>query len=96
MPGLFARVQIVIERRDNAVLIPEAAVFSDGAKRYVYRVVDGRAVQTEIEMGQRRPGQVEILRGLAPDAVVVTAGHQQIKNGSRVEVIKPEKPGKGA
>lgn len=96
MPGLFARVQIVIERRENAVLIPESAVFAEGEKRYVYRVVDGRAVQTQIEMGQRRPGEVEILSGLAPDAVVVTAGHQQIKNGSRVEVVKPEKPGKGA
>lgn len=91
MPGLFARVQIVIERRENAVLIPESAVFADGEKRYVYRVVEGRAVQTEIEMGQRRPGQVEILSGLDRDAVVVTAGHQQIKNGGRVEVVKPDK-----
>jgi membrane fusion protein, multidrug efflux system len=86
-PGLFARLQIVIERRDNAILIPESAVFADGQARYVYRVLDGRAVQTKVELGQRRPGQVEITSGLDRDAVVVTAGHQQIRNGSRVTVV---------
>jgi membrane fusion protein (multidrug efflux system) len=89
-PGLFARVQIVVDKRDNAVLIPESAVFADGQSQYVYRVVDGRAVQTKIELGQRRPGQVEVRRGLARDAVVITAGHQQIRNGSRVTIVKAE------
>ncbi len=97
LPGLFARVQIVIERRENSVLVPESAVFAEGQKHYVYRVVEGRAVQTEIELGQRRPGQVEIRSGLDADSVVVTAGHQQIKNGSRVEIVKRDtSTGKGA
>lgn len=92
-PGLFARVQIVIERRDNAILIPESAVFADGQARYVYRVLDGRVVQTKVELGQRRPGQVEITGGLDRDAVVVTAGHQQIRNGSRVTVVVADAKG---
>lgn len=89
-PGLFARVRIVVGRRDNAMLIPESAVFADGQTRYVYRVVDGRAVQTKVDLGQRRPGQVEVRSGLDPGAVVVTAGHQQIRNGSRVTVVDAE------
>jgi membrane fusion protein (multidrug efflux system) len=87
-PGLFARVQIVIERRNNSVLVPESAVFTEDRKRLVYRVVEGRAVLTEIKLGQRRPGQVEVLSGLGPDDTVVTAGHQQIRDGTRVEVVK--------
>ncbi|TVO71216.1 efflux RND transporter periplasmic adaptor subunit [Sedimenticola selenatireducens] len=88
-PGLFARVQIVVERRENALLIPEPAVFADGQARYVYRIVDGRAVQTEIELGQRQPGFVEVRSGVDRDTVVVTAGHQQIRDGSRVTIVKP-------
>src|SRR5690606_36655942 len=80
-PGLFARVQVVVERRDDAVLIPESAVFAEGQSHYVYRVVDGRAVLTKVELGQRRPGQVEVRRGLDAGTVVVTAGHQQFRNG---------------
>jgi membrane fusion protein (multidrug efflux system) len=88
-PGQFARVQIVVDRRENALLIPESAVFSEGQKRYVFRVVDGRVKLTEITLGQRRPGQVEVRDGLDSDTVVVTAGHQQVRDGSRVTVVKP-------
>jgi len=88
-PGLFARVQIVIERRENAVLVPESAVFSRGHERLVYRVVDGRAVLTKIELGQRRPGEVEVTDGLGHDAMVVTAGHQKLRDGARVEIVDP-------
>jgi membrane fusion protein (multidrug efflux system) len=87
-PGLFARVQIVVERRENAVLVPESAVFAEGQRRLVYRVVDGRAALTEIALGHRRPGQVEVLQGLAAGDMVITAGHQQIRDGTRVEVVK--------
>jgi len=87
-PGLFARVQIVVERRENAVLVPESAVFSRGQERLVYRVVDGHAVLTRVELGQRRPGQVEVIAGLGHEAVVVTAGQQQVRDGARVEIAE--------
>jgi membrane fusion protein (multidrug efflux system) len=88
-PGLFARVQIEVDRRENAILIPESAIFADGQARYVYRVVEDRAVQTEVELGQRRPGEVEVRAGLDPEAIVITAGHQQIRDGARVTAAKP-------
>jgi membrane fusion protein, multidrug efflux system len=88
-PGLFARVEIILGRRDNAVLVPESAIFADGQKHYVYRIVDDHAVQTQVTLGKRRPGQVEVRTGLSPDAVVVTAGHGKIRDGSRVAIVKP-------
>ena len=87
-PGLFARVQIIVNRRDNSVIVPESAIFARDRKHYVYTVVDNRTVLTEIELGQRLSGQAEVTKGLEGDAVVVTAGHQQVNNGTRVEVIK--------
>jgi membrane fusion protein (multidrug efflux system) len=87
-PGLFARVQIVIERRENALLVPESAVFAEGSKRFVYRVIDDRAVLTGVQLGQRRPGQVEVRKGLSREDVVVTAGHEQIRDGTPVDVLR--------
>lgn len=87
-PGLFARVRIVVDRRENAVLVPESAIFAEGGRRLVYRVVEGRAALTDVELGHRRPGQVEVLSGLAPGDVVVTAGQQQVRDGGRVEVMQ--------
>jgi hypothetical protein len=46
-------------------------------------------VQTKVELGQRQPGQAEVLSGLDKDAVVITAGHEQLRNGNRVTVAKP-------
>jgi membrane fusion protein (multidrug efflux system) len=88
-PGLFARVEIVVDRRENAILVPEAAVFAAGQKQFVYRVVDNRSMQTEVTLGKRLPGQVEVRSGLERGAIVVTAGHEKIRNGSRVTVVKP-------
>jgi membrane fusion protein (multidrug efflux system) len=88
-PGLFARVVLVVERRENALLVPESAIFAKGDQQLVYRVVDGRAVQTVVMLGKRRPGQVEIRSGLGRDALVVTAGHQQIREGARLKIALP-------
>lgn len=89
-PGLFVRIRVVVEERTNAVLVPEAAVFPVERKTYVYRVVDGRAVLTEVRLGRRKPGQVEIASGLAAGQVVVTAGHQRLSDGVAVEVVAEE------
>lgn len=86
-PGLFARIQIVLTERPDALLVPEAAVFRDEGKIFVYQVRDGRAVRTEVAIGQRSPGRVEVRSGLDRAAVVITAGHQQLRDGSRVEVV---------
>jgi membrane fusion protein (multidrug efflux system) len=87
-PGLFARVGISAESRDNAILIPEAAVVPEGNTRYVFRIEDGKAVRVEVKLGLRRNGEVEITQGLAPGDVVVTGGQQRVRPGGRVEVIE--------
>lgn len=86
-PGLFARIRIVIEERSEAMVVPEAAVFRDEGKLFVYRLEDGKAVKTPIEIGLRSPGDVEIRSGLASGAVVITAGQLLLRDGAAVEVV---------
>lgn len=87
LPGMFARIRIVMAERPLAVLVPEAAVFRDGDELFVYRVDSGKAVRTAVSIGQRLPGRVEVQSGIDRDAVVVTAGHQQLRDGARVEIV---------
>ncbi|BBK43629.1 MexH family multidrug efflux RND transporter periplasmic adaptor subunit [Allostella vacuolata] len=86
-PGLFVRIRVVVEERRNAVLVPESAVFPVDQKKYVYRVENGRAVLNEVRLGRRQPGMAEIVSGLGRDATVVTAGHQQLRDGAAIEVV---------
>jgi membrane fusion protein, multidrug efflux system len=85
-PGMFARVELVVERRENALLIPEQSLLARGEKSFVYAVDDGKAVETEIEIGQRRPGEVEVLKGLDAGQTIVVSGLQRISNGTAVQV----------
>ncbi len=86
-PGLFARVSLILERRENALVVPEQAIVPVGQTTFVYRVADGKAVMTPVKLGLRRPGLVEILEGLSAGDLVVTDGQLKIRDGAAVTVL---------
>jgi membrane fusion protein (multidrug efflux system) len=86
-PGMFVRVALTLAERKSAILVPEPAIWPQGQDNYVYRVVDGKAALTKINLGVRRPGEVEVNHGLAPDDVVVTEGQIKLKDGAPVMVM---------
>ncbi len=85
-PGLFARVRLVVAERPDAMVVPEQAIVPRGDQRYVFRVVDGKAVLTEVTIGQRQGGDVEIVSGLSEEDTVITAGQLKIRDGAPVAV----------
>jgi membrane fusion protein, multidrug efflux system len=88
-PGLFAKVVLTIASRPDAIVVPEQAVVTAGKGPSVFVVVDGKAVARMVTTGQRMAGRVEIVDGLRPGDVVVTAGQLKIRDGSPVAVAKP-------
>lgn len=86
-PGFFARLRVVTERRANAIIVPESAIFPLAGRTLVYKVVNGRAMQADVVLGQRMPGEVEVREGLAPTDVVVTSGQQRLRNGVAVRIV---------
>jgi len=91
-PGQFARLQLESSGDTQALLVPEQALMQDGDTRFVYTVVDGKAKKTVIKTGARVPGKVEIVEGLAPGAVVITAGQAKpmMHDGLGVMVLPPD------
>jgi membrane fusion protein (multidrug efflux system) len=83
-PGLFARVTLVLNEREGAIQVPEQALVPQGQEQFVFRVVDGKAAFTKVEVGIRREGMVEITAGLGPEDEVVTAGQLKIRDGAEV------------
>ena len=86
-PGMFARVVVTLENRPNAILVPEQAIWPQGQDSYVFRVVEGKAALTKITIGNRQPGQVEIIHGLNVDDIVVTEGQMKLRDGAPVMVM---------
>lgn len=85
-PGMFARVRLLTSDMRNSLMIPEESLFPVGDDKYVYKVVDGRAQRQKVDIGQRREGRIEILGGLGPQDMVVTAGVLKLRDGAVVRL----------
>lgn len=93
-PGMFVRVRLVLESRPNAIVIPEEALVTAQNRLTVFKVVEGKAVATPVVTGLRsqldQRAVVEVIKGLAPDDVVVTAGQIKIRgNNIPVKIAEP-------
>jgi membrane fusion protein (multidrug efflux system) len=67
------------------MLVPEEAIWPVGQEKTVYVVVDGKAQQRTVSIGERLPGQVEILSGLEVGETIVTAGQMKLHDGADVQ-----------
>ncbi len=83
--GMFANVSLLLGINENAVVIPEEAVVPAIDKLIVYVVTDGVARRRQVWIGSRMSGRVEITKGLAAGEVVVTGGHQKLRDESPVQ-----------
>ncbi|MEK7245236.1 MAG: efflux RND transporter periplasmic adaptor subunit [Pseudomonadota bacterium] len=93
-PGLFARVGLMVRERTSSIAIPEQAIMPRGDKFFIYKVVDGKAALTPVEIGRRASGRVEITRGLEAGEEVVVAGQLKLQDGAPVQAAGPgPKPG---
>jgi membrane fusion protein (multidrug efflux system) len=90
-PGMFARVNIVYERRQAALQLPRAAILDADGQQSVYVVSDGKAQQRVIRTGLTSAGWIEVLDGLQGDERVVTVGQAGLKSGTPVKIVE-DKP----
>jgi RND family efflux transporter MFP subunit len=83
--GLFARAQIVVNERDEAVSVPANALSTFAGIEKVVVVKEGKAVEKNVTTGRRGPDWIEIISGLdaGETAVLDPAG---IRTGQPLEV----------
>jgi len=89
-PGLFARVKLTEDIAENTMLVPEAAIETEGNQEFVYAIIDGIAHHAPVKTGRRNGTVVEIKSGLKPGIMVVTSGQLRLGDGFPVLVV-PQK-----
>lgn len=87
-PGMFARVSAELGRRPQAVVVPEQSVLPKGGKTFIYKVLDGKAMLTPVQLGRRTPGQVEVVSGLTTGDTIVVDGLLKLKPGAPVAPVE--------
>jgi membrane fusion protein (multidrug efflux system) len=86
-PGLFARVTVLLQLKEDALSVPEQAIVPQGDGQFVFKIVGGKVQLTKVVTGTRREGRVEIVEGLSLGDQVVTAGQLKIRDGTPVSVV---------
>jgi membrane fusion protein (multidrug efflux system) len=90
-PGMFVRVGLELDSRSGVVVVPEQAINPRGDKYFLFKVVDGKADRVEVALGVRRPGEVEITKGVAAGDMVITENQPMLQPGMPVNIV-PDKP----
>jgi len=86
-PGMFARVNIVYERREDALQLPRTAILDADGMESVFVVVDGKAEQRTVRTGLANNGWLEVVEGLDGSERVVVVGQAGLKTGTTVKVV---------
>jgi RND family efflux transporter MFP subunit len=97
--GMFAKVRIITESKNNIVKIPAQAMLSRFGEQYVY-VVEKDPADAQFNIVRKRlvtpgiliDGVLEIQKGLAPDEEIVTRGQTLLEDGTRVNIIERAAP----
>lgn len=91
-PGEFVRVGLELGKEEDVVLIPQVAVEREGDQTYVFLVVDGVAVRTEVTIGQKENDMIQILDGVKEGNLVITVGQLKIQDGYPVRLAEGTEP----
>lgn len=92
-PGLFAEVDLEVERADAVIAVPESAIVFDAGGSFVWRVAgQGAAERVPVELGPRQQGRVVVRRGLQAGDTIVISGTHKLFPGSLVRAAGEAPP----
>jgi membrane fusion protein (multidrug efflux system) len=86
-PGMYARVDLVVEVRSGALLVPLEVLTGAEGRPSVLVVRDGKVAAVAVELGPTDGPQVQVVKGLAPDAEVIFQGKELVRDGMAVRAV---------
>ncbi|MBK6641086.1 MAG: efflux RND transporter periplasmic adaptor subunit [Bacteroidetes bacterium] len=86
LPGSFAKIQLVLDKTDKALMIPTQAVIPVLKGKKVFVTQNGIAVSRMIDTGVRTESQIEVSEGLMAGDTVLVTGIMQLRDSVPVKV----------
>jgi membrane fusion protein (multidrug efflux system) len=85
-PGMFMSVRLTRDA-GKALLIPEQSLVPQGDAQYVFRLAGDVVTKQAVIIGRRKPGHVEVTKGLSPGDLIVIEGGEKLQDGAKVNVV---------
>ncbi|MBN2281947.1 MAG: efflux RND transporter periplasmic adaptor subunit [Candidatus Marinimicrobia bacterium] len=101
-PGMYAKVNIVTESSDNALLLPNHAIIEKTYRqwqggevtnaeiivaKYCYIVKDGKTVKVDLKTGISNAQYTQILEGLSTADDVIVIGQHNVSDNQDVKIV---------
>jgi multidrug efflux pump subunit AcrA (membrane-fusion protein) len=91
-PGMFAKLKVIIEKKDNIVKIPEECVVKRYGEDFVFVVKGDRVEKRKIKIGIRIDNKLEIVDGLLPNEEIVFRGQTLLEDNTRIKIVDTVQP----
>jgi len=88
LPGALLEITIKYNKRDS-LSIPDTSVLLEGNKVYIYKVnKENITKRTEIKIGARNEGHLEVISGLIEGETIVAEGLKKVRPNGKIKPIK--------
>jgi RND family efflux transporter MFP subunit len=94
-PGMFARVRVPASPPYEALLVPDAAVGTEQARKFVYVVKSDDTVAMKYVTVGQLAGDLRVVKGIAPDDRVIVNGIMRARPGLKVTPEEQKAPARG-
>lgn len=88
VPGTFAKVEMILGKNNNAIMIPSDAIIPQARSKQVILYKGGQAAFVNVSTGIRDSSNVEVLNGVSVGDTLITTGLLFLKQGSPVKLSK--------
>ena len=87
IPGSLLEITLNTNKRDS-LSIPDTSIILEGNKAYVYKVSkDNIANRSEIQIGLRNDGKVEVTSGLNEGDIIVAEGLKKVRPNGKIKPL---------
>ncbi len=88
-PGMFATITLILERKQDALILPNQAVLNDDDGNFVYLVNrDSTVSKKYVRVGIQQNNRDEIITGINSSDNIVFVGQDLVKDKMKVKISK--------
>ena len=90
LPGQLTKVKLLLDVRENAIIVPKKALVIEKGGAFVFVVRNDNIVEKRfVEIGPEIKNNVIVERGLGSNEMIIVEGFHKLSHGMQVEIIKP-------
>ena len=86
-PGLGCRARVSLPEIPDALSVPTSAIADHAGQAIITVIREAKALEVEVELGAHAPDSVQVLKGLSPGDMVITAGGYGLPEGCPVRIV---------